>query len=373
MSDLRIGSIPAVNTNKAIALMSKMYVNAINKKISFKSLPSVMLWGQPGIGKSQAVRQLASEIEYNTGKRVNITDVRLMLFNPVDLRGIPTSNADKTLAIWLKPQIFNMDTSDNVVNILFLDEISAAAQSVQAAAYQITLDRVIGEHRLNDNCIVIAAGNRTTDKSVSYQMPKALANRLLHLEMVSDFNLWNSWAILNGIHKYVLGFLKFKPDYLNKFDSKNNEYAFATPRTWEMVSNILNNITDNIDEAYELIAGLVGKGVAVELKTWARVYKSLPSIEDIFSGREKQIPSSTDSIYALVTSMLEYARIHKDELHLIENSISYATSLPPDFSVILLKDYLYLDKDYKQKLLRIPEYSKWLSKKGRLLDAANGF
>lgn len=118
-----------------------------------------MLWGPPGVGKSQGVRQIAEHITEETGKSVAINDVHLLLFNPVDLRGIPTANADKTLAVWLKPKIFQMDESTDTVNILFLDEISAAPPSVQAAAYQITLDRSIGEHRLPDNCIVIAAGN----------------------------------------------------------------------------------------------------------------------------------------------------------------------------------------------------------------------
>lgn len=107
------------------------------KQQSLKQMSSVMLWGPPGVGKSQAVRQIAKEIERATGKTVKVTDVRLLLFNPIDLRGIPTSNADKTLAIWLKPQIFQMDSGDDIINILFLDEISAAPQSVQAAAEQI--------------------------------------------------------------------------------------------------------------------------------------------------------------------------------------------------------------------------------------------
>ena len=131
----------------------------------------------------------------------------MLLFNPIDLRGIPTANADKTLAIWLKPQIFQMDASPNIVNILFLDEISAAPQSVQAAAYQITLDRVVGEHKLPDNCIVIAAGNRVTDKSVSFKMPKALANRLLHIEIEGSYDSWNTWAVKSGINAKVLGYL----------------------------------------------------------------------------------------------------------------------------------------------------------------------
>lgn len=167
-------NIPQMNVNRLIEELIPAYCNIIKAGVPIKTFPSVMLWGPPGVGKSQAVRQLAREIEAQTGKRTHITDVRLLLFNPIDLRGIPTANADKTLAVWLRPQIFQMDPSEDVVNILFLDEISAAPQSVQAAAYQITLDRVVGEHKLPENCIVIAAGNRTTDKSVAFKMPKLL-------------------------------------------------------------------------------------------------------------------------------------------------------------------------------------------------------
>ena len=211
---INLSNVPVSNVNQVIEKLSEMYCSVISNHIPIKNLPSVMLWGPPGVGKSQAIRQLAKEIEDTTGKRVKTTDVRLLLFNPIDLRGIPTSNEDKTLAVWLKPQIFQMDESEDVINILFLDEISAAPQSVQAAAYQITLDRVIGEHKLPDNCIVIAAGNRTTDKSVAFKMPKALANRLLHIEVEGNFKSWKQWAIQSGIHEKVIGFLSFRQNYL---------------------------------------------------------------------------------------------------------------------------------------------------------------
>ena len=159
MSEIKLSNIPTMNVNEVIKNLSKVYCTTINNNMPLKVLPSVMLWGAPGVGKSQGIRQLAKEIEQNTNKKVVVTDVRLLLFNPIDLRGIPTANADKTLAIWLKPQIFQMNDDEGVVNILFLDEISAAPQSVQAAAYQITLDRVVGEHKLPENCIVVAAGN----------------------------------------------------------------------------------------------------------------------------------------------------------------------------------------------------------------------
>lgn len=134
----------SMTISQATTQLVLAYSKLINTGLSLKKFPSVMLWGSPGVDKSQGVRQIADDISACTGKRVEVTDVRLLLFNPVDLRGIPTSNADKTLAVWLKPKIFQMDESSDVINILFLDEISAAPQSVQAAAYQITLDRQVG-------------------------------------------------------------------------------------------------------------------------------------------------------------------------------------------------------------------------------------
>lgn len=368
MSLVKSSNMPSMNIGKTVEQLSKAYITVISKNLPIKLLPSVMLWGPPGVGKSQAVRQIAKEINSSTNKKVNVIDVRLLLFNPIDLRGIPTANADKTLAIWLKPQIFQMDPSESVVNILFLDEISAAPQSVQAAAYQITLDRVVGEHKLPENCIVIAAGNRTTDKSVAFKMPKALANRLLHIEVEGSFKSWKEWAIASGINEKVIGFLSFRQDYLMGFNATNEDLAFATPRSWEMVSNLLNNVNENLDEMYPLISGLVGNGTAIEFRTWSKVYSQLPDIKDIFDGKMPPAPTSPDVLYALTSAMVSYARDNKNNISKIANSICYANNLPPDYSAMLLKDYLYIEKGYKEKLLKIPEFSKWMSSKGRLLN-----
>ena len=370
MSEIKLSNIPSMNIGKVVSQLTDAYTSVIKSNLPLKTLPSVMLWGPPGVGKSQAIRQLAKEIEQETGKKTVVTDVRLLLFNPIDLRGIPTSNADKTLAVWLKPQIFQMDDSEDIVNILFLDEISAAPQSVQAAAYQITLDRVVGEHKLPENCIVIAAGNRTTDKSVAFKMPKALANRLLHIEVQGNFKSWKEWAIKNGVNDKVIGFLSFRQNYLMDFNTSSEDLAFATPRSWEMVSNILNYVNSDIDKMQSMIGGLVGTGIAIEFKTWAKVYKDLPDIDGIFKGEMPEPPKSPDALYALTSAMLAYAKEHKHQLDLITNSIIYADKLPPDYSAMLLKDYMYIEKGYKEKLLKIPQFSKWLSGKGGLL---NGF
>lgn len=328
----------SVNVDGMVDMLSKAYISLIEHRVLFRKFPSVMLWGPPGVGKSQGVREIANIIEDRTGKRTVITDVRLLLFNPVDLRGIPTANEDKTLAVWLKPKIFQMDESSDTVNILFLDEISAAPPSVQSAAYQITLDRAVGEHKLPENCIVMAAGNRVTDRSVAYNMPKALANRLCHFEIRGDSKSWHDWAVKNGIHKYVVGYIEYNSGALMRFDGAGAEPAFPTPRSWEMVSNILSAVSDCIDEVFPLIVGCIGFRAAQDFYEWVGLYEALPSMEDIFGDGEAKIPQAPELQIALRSSMVSYAAEHPEK-KLIDNSIKYACRLPWAFRGKLLHDY----------------------------------
>lgn len=366
--EIQLSNTPKMNIDKLVDYLAAAYCTLILKGLPIKKLPPPMLWGPPGVGKSQMVRQVAKIIESKTGKKVVITDVRLLLYNPIDLRGIPVANTEKDAAVWLKPFVFQMDDSQEVINILLLDEITAAPQSVQAAGYQLTLDRTIGEHKLPDNCIVMAAGNRTTDKSIAYKMPKALANRLMHFDILVSFDSWKKWAISNGINEKIIGFLSFRQDYLMAFNSSNDDLAFATPRSWEMASNILNNISDDVLSMQPLLSGVLGIGVVSEFCTWVKVYKDLPKVSDIFAGKCDFMPKNSDALYALVSSMSVYAREHRNDIEKIKNSIVYAMKLPADFSAVLMKDYIYLEKGYKNKLMQIPEFLKWFRLRGGNLN-----
>jgi len=261
-----------------------------------------------------------------------------------------------------------MDESEDVINILFLDEISSAPQSVQAAAYQITLDRTIGEHKLPDNCIVVAAGNRTSDKSVASKMPRALANRLMHIEIETSFDSWRRWAIANGIHEKVIGFLSFRRGYLMDINADENDLAFATPRTWEMVSNILNGVSDDINTIYQFVSALVGTGISFEFRNWCSIYEELPDIEEIFAGKEAYIPENTDVICAMICAMTAYASKHRDNMEKIANSIKYMQALPAEFFTLLMRDYMSIEPGYKHKLRVIPEFDEWISSKEGLFD-----
>lgn len=368
-----MNNVISLSVNNTIKDLAPLYVEAIRQKVSFSQIPAPMLWGAPGVGKSDSIRQIAREIELKTHKKVFITDVRLNLFNPIDLRGIPVANEDKTLAVWLKPQIFDMDASQDVVNILFLDEISAAPQTVQAAAYQITLDRRIGEHTLPENCIVMAAGNRTTDRSVSYRMPNALANRLRHIEVVCDFESWSKWAIQNHVHPLVLGYLSYDNSKLYQEDVDMDQVAFPTPRSWMFVSNILNlmcRFTEEtaIEDQYSKIAGCVGTSVASEFIAYCNIHKDLPAVSDIFAGKRTAYPATLDTLYALIQSMLTYVKNKEtaegvkgiSEIEL-ENACRFAQRFPADYKACYYKDLCEI-KGITKKLAKSPSFIEWFKK-----------
>ena len=368
-----MNNIITLSVQETVDDIAPLYVAAIRNSVPFSQIPAPMLWGPPGVGKSDGAKQIARYIEEETGKKVHITDVRLNLFNPIDLRGIPVANEEKTLAVWLKPKIFQMDTSPDVVNILFLDEISAAPQTVQAAAYQITLDRMIGEHALPDNCIVMAAGNRTTDRSVAYRMPNALANRLRHIEVASDFDSWSRWAMENHVHPLILGYLAYDNSKLYEENVDMDQVAFATPRSWMFVSNILNLMCQDenayeVEQQYSRIAGCVGTNIALEFIGYCKKHKELPMVKDIFFGKRVNYPTSMDSLYSLIVSMVAYIKQRERQSTKegvngisdmeLENACRYALGFPADYRAFFFMDLVDME-GIKPRLVSSPSFKEW--------------
>lgn len=361
-------SIPELSVGAVVEELTGLYVAAIKAGVPFTNIPAPFLWGAPGVGKSDGVKQLAKGIEYETGKRVVVTDVRLLLFSPIDLRGVPVADVNREFTEWLKPKIFDLDGSEEVVNILFLDELSAAPQSVQAAAYQITLNRTIGEHALPANCIVIAAGNRTSDRSVAYRMPNALANRLCHFQVSVDFESWRSWAILNNVHPDVLGYLSYDNSKLIIEEVELDQVAFPTPRSWMFVSGILNTLTEKVEVAdcYALLAGCIGMGTALEFIAWCKSKKDLPPVEEIFQGKVLKYPATQDALYAMISSIATYA-FKREQLSAresltiseLENVVRYAMKFPTDYQMCLLVK-LCTRQSLKDKLLKIENFRIWM-------------
>lgn len=357
-------NISTVTAGDAIKQLTGLYSSAYQQSM-IPAIPSVALWGPMGVGKSTLVKETAAQLSEKIHMHVSVTDIRLLNFSPVDLRGIPSADAEKEFTVWLKPKIF--DLPEDKVSILFLDEISAAPQSLQAAAYQIALDKRIGEFKLPRNCIVICAGNRTTDRSVAFRMPKALANRLMHFEIVSDFDSWYQWALQNDIDERVIGYLAFDNSRLNT-EPDVEELAFPTPRSWEFVSRLLKTTEKSPAEVHGLISGCVGVSNAVEFESWCKVYHKLPQAADILAGKYTAAVNEPDVVYALISSLLTCIASRRDTIRVreLENVCAYVSQFPADFSAMFFRGMLAV-KGMNLKLAKVSSFTAWMKKNRRFL------
>jgi hypothetical protein len=267
---------------------------------AFKVQRPVFLWGPPGIGKSELVEGITEELG---GLMI---DLRLGQMEPTDIRGIPFYNKELGKMDWAPPiDLPDEETASQYpIVVLFLDELNSAPGSVQAAAYQLILNRRVGKYQLPKNVVMVAAGNRESDKGVTYRMPTPLANRFIHLEMKTDFASYQIWAVKNNIHQDVVGYLSFAKQDLYDFDSKSSSRAFATPRTWTFVSQLLQDSDTDDETLTNLIAGTIGEGLAVKFMAHRKISSRLPQPEDILSGKVKDLEiKEVSAMYSLVISM----------------------------------------------------------------------
>jgi hypothetical protein len=261
----------------------------------------LFLWGPPGIGKSELV---ASICESMNGK---LYDLRLALMDPSDLKGVLYYNPAVGNAMWNAPP--DLPTKEEAakypVVFLFLDEMNSAAPATQAAAYQLVLNRRVGTYELPDNCVIIAAGNRDTDRGVTYRMPKPLANRFVHLQLRVDFESWQNWAIDNMIHPDVLAYVTCNKNDLFQFEPSSNSVSFATPRSWVFVSQLLSQELKDM-ELNDLVAGTVGEGVALKFAAHRKIASQMPNPSDILKGKIKELKNKDIGAKYSITISLCY-------------------------------------------------------------------
>lgn len=267
---------------------------------AFKIKQPIFLWGPPGIGKSEVVAGIAKELG---GLMI---DLRLAQMDPTDLRGIPFYNKDLGKMDWAPPiDLPDEETAAKYpIVVLFMDEMNSAAPATQSTAYQLVLNRRVGKYVLPDNVVMIAAGNRESDKGVTYRMPSPLANRFLHLEMRVDHESWEKWATINRIHKDVVGYIGFAKQDLYDFDPRSSSRAFATPRSWTFVSRLLSDEDLTDTDLTDMISGAVGEGVAVKFMAHRKIAGQLPRPEAVLNGSVTELKvKEISAMYSMVISL----------------------------------------------------------------------
>jgi hypothetical protein len=312
----------------------------------------VMLWGPPGVGKSQMVAQIAAR------HRVPVIDIRLSQMEPSDLRGIPFRDGSRVE--WAVPAMLPDAERHGPAGILFLDEITSAPPSVSAAAYQLILDRRLGEYRVPAGWAIFAAGNRQGDRGVTYAMPAPLANRFSHFEVETHLDDWVAWAYQNGIDERVIAFLRFRPELLFDFDPTHNPIAFPSPRSWEFAHRSLQKFGDHPQLLQGTLQACVGPAAGVELHAFVNSLEQMPDLDAIVAGEAVPVPREIDLQYAVAAALVGRAiraRGGPDATQVIGRILDYAGRFPQrEMGVMLVSD---LHRAIGQELFAVPEFLPW--------------
>lgn len=312
----------------------------------------VMLWGPPGVGKSQMVAQVAAK------HKVPMIDIRLSQMEPTDLRGIPFRAGE--VVEWAIPAMLPDAMRHGYEGILFLDEITSAAPTVSAAAYQLILDRRLGAYEVPPGWAIFAAGNRQGDRGVTYSMPAPLANRFSHFEVETHLDDWVSWAYAHGIDERIVAFLRFRPELLFDFDPAHNPLAFPSPRSWEYAHRALRKFDAEGDLLLGALQACVGPAAGIELKAFVDNLDNLPDIDAIVSGADALVPKETDLQYAVASALVGRAIRAKgapEEVKVYGHILDYANRFPSrEMGVMLVSD---MQRAIGDKIFGLPQFSTW--------------
>ncbi|MDM8546635.1 AAA family ATPase [Candidatus Venteria ishoeyi] len=312
----------------------------------------VMLWGPPGVGKSQIVAQVAAR------HQVPVIDIRLSQMEPSDLRGIPFRS--KELVEWAVPALLPDRERHGEAGILFLDEITSAPPSVSAAAYQLILDRRLGAYEVPEHWIIVAAGNRQGDRGVTYTMPAPLANRFSHFEVDTHLDDWVAWAYQNQIDERIIGFLRFRPELLFDFDPAHNPVAFPSPRSWEFAHRAVQKFMELPDLLLGGLQACIGPAAGIELKAFIDNLENMPSLDAILNGEDVPVPKAIDLQYAVASALVGRAiraKGSEDSQAVYGRILEYAGYFPQrEMGVMLISD---MQRAIGDELFRVPQFQAW--------------
>ena len=346
----------------------KMQLNALeNNPSKANLLPPLMVWGAPGLGKSTIIRKIAEEAG------IGFIDVRLAQREPVDVRGLPVPDQERKCVDWFVSGEWPREGK----GILLFDELTAADRSLQVAAYELILDRRLGSlYSVPDGWYICAAGNRVDDAAVATTMSSALANRFMHVELAEDAEAWVTWAVGEGIHPSVTGFLRYRPECLFRQEDENLERGWPTPRAWERVS-VMMEVVPGDDEPLlrKVVYGIVGNRAGMEFMEFHKLNADFINVREMMLNESipPEIPAKVDRKYALASALSYCVWRGEDAAEqeaLLKGFFRVGCALSSDFACMTMMDAMsgsgmISPKEAAQKLFRHPAYKEWSGVHGK--------
>ncbi len=312
-----------------------------------------MIWGPPGIGKSQIVYQTAEALN------AKLFELRANLFDPVDVRGglkvVEQQDGTYKTKYGIPEDYPESDYTGNVV--LLVDELPNAPKATQNALLQLILDKKIGTYTLPAGTAIVAAGNRSIDRAAVHEMPTPVKNRFAHYEVEPNVDDWAAWAIRKGINPTIISFVRYRPTLLHSLDSREN--AFPTGRAWEMVDRKLPYMGSTPDDEFYGVASIIGDGPAGEFIAFKQTADKMPDLDKIISSPHSvNVPDDPSILFAVSGGLA--ARSDENNF---KDIMAYAKRMPAEYQVVLVRDSLAKDRD----LVKTPAFQKWTQDNANVL------
>lgn len=335
-------------TQVTVSQATRMITTAIRAK------KVVMLEGSPAIGKSSIVHAIAE------AHNLKVIDMRLSQCDPVDLNGFPQFINGR--ARYMPMETFPIEGDPLPINratgkpydgwILFLDEFTSAARAVQAAAYKIVLDHMVGQEHIHPKVAIVCAGNKETDGAIVEEMSTALQSRLIHLELIINVKEWIEWAVKAQVDYRIISYIGYQEHMLYTFKPDHTDKTYAAPRTWKFADDFMKLLPVTDPDLLPLLAGTISEGVAREFLLFCRIAGDLPSIAAITASPESiMVPVEPSVLFMLAGSLSSHANDSN-----AGQLVKFILRLPIEFQIVTLRHIVFRNPKLKQH----PDIQKWL-------------
>lgn len=287
----------------------------------------------PGIGKTTMIKDIA--------KSMGLKPVALLgsQYDPAELAGwaLPVEGGDR-----MKRSIPDWFPDGSEPTLLILDEMPQSTVAVQNIFAQMVNEHRVGSHILPDNCYIVAAGNRTSDKAGTNTIPTHLRDRLLYVEIEADVEDTIAYFSSIGVDERICGYLRHRPDYLHQFDKDAD--ACPSPRSWERMSTILKFPIDPLCMTYAM-NGQIGKAAAADFMGYLKVTLQMPDIDDLIKQPSTTAIPTNPAILHAVCAALSRRMSDKNAA----NIVTYLRRIPQqEFAAFAIRDAFSRDPDLKK-------------------------
>ena len=316
---------------------------------------SVLVLGPPGIGKSTLAADLAGAM------KKTLIDIRLAQKDPAELGGVYFPNRETQTLDLFPPAWVKRACGEPC--LVFLDEFNAAVTKLhQAAAYQIVLEKRIGEFQFHPETVVLAAGNREDDNAIVTPLSSALCNRFAHFEMRPDAAVWLKWAAANGIHENIMAFVQTYGEEV--LFAPSDEYSFPTPRSWAMASRVMTKA--HKEDWKRAAAACIGRAMADRFWKFQEIYRKVNAAK-IIAGKEKidfAKKSEPSFVYAAIFAVAGYLATAELPDEQLDNVVSFITSpgVGPEYQILFLRQLRHRALPLFDRLKALPGFREMAAK-----------